>query len=97
MTLLLLRKAPLIVMFVDPVHTVFNTTKIASQYTEIQGRVVPNQKLMNIDPQSYGDILGADIVPEITTNGTVDLEKLGTIINTLPNDMKSMLLKELGL
>lgn len=81
----------------DPVHTVFNTTKIASQYTEIQGRVVPNQKLMNIDPNVYGDILGSDVVPEITTGGSVDLEKLGTIINTLPRDMQTMLLKELGL
>lgn len=85
----------------DPVHTVFNTIKLASAHTDIQGKIVPNQSLMNIDPQTYGDILGNDVVSEITdtgnSSGNIDLEKLSTIIQTLPKDMQLMLLKELGL
>ena len=81
----------------DPVSTVFNT-KIAMQpMIELAGTNVPVEKLLSIPPETYGDILGSDIVEEITQDGELVPDSLTEILDTLPIDMKKSLVKELGL
>lgn len=81
----------------DPVATVFNT-KIAMQpMLELAGKQVPLEKLLSVAPETYGDILGSDIVEEITRDGELVPESLSEILDTLPADMKKSLVNELGL
>lgn len=80
----------------DPIRTVFNTvrlTKSSSQMVELGGQSFPLTQLAAISPQVYGDILGPDVVPEISTaqGGDCDPAKLAQVLPTLPEDLKSML------
>ena len=81
----------------DPIATVFNT-KIAMQpMLDLAGTSVPVEKLLSIPAETYGDILGSDIVEEISKDGEVLPDSLTEILDTLPIDMKKSLVKELGL
>lgn len=81
----------------DPVATIFNT-KIAMQpMVELAGTAVPVEKLLSVAPETYGDILGSDIVEEISKDGELLPDALTEILDTLPVDMKKALVQELGL
>ena len=54
----------------DAISTVFNT-KIAMQPMVDLGKQVPLASLLAVDPAVYGDILGSDIVEEISSNGEI--------------------------
>jgi hypothetical protein len=74
----------------DPMATVFNTsTKQAAGDIDLNGRMVSRQMLAALPTTFYADALGRDIVPEITSGGQVDLDKLGQVLATLPADMKT--------
>ena len=83
----------------DPMMTVFNTQKTAGEETiTLAGKNVPVSKLSRLDPESYGDVLGADLVPEITEkDGSLDTQALVTILKTLPADLQVILVKNLGI
>ena len=55
------------------------------------------EALLSKDPSFYGDVLGDDIMGEISTDGELDPETLLEILDTLPLDMKSLLLEKMGL
>ena len=81
----------------DPYSTVFNT-KTAMQPTMTLGdKDVPLEKLLAVDPAVYGDLLGSDIVEEIAEDGELIPENLIDIFETLPLDMKKLLVDKLGL
>jgi len=80
----------------DAISTVFNT-KVAMQPMVDLGKQVPLASLLAIDPAVYGDILGSDIVEEITSEGEIVPDALASILETLPKDMKESLVKELNL
>ena len=81
----------------DPISTVFNT-KIAMQpMVELSGKQIPLATLLEIAPETYGDILGPDIVSEITKDGQLVPEELVSILETLPKDMKDSLVTNLDL
>ena len=81
----------------DPYSTVFNT-KTAMQPTMVLGdKDVPLEKLLAIDPSVYGDLLGSDIVEEISEDGEIVPENLIDIFETLPLDMKKLIVTKLGL
>ena len=80
----------------DAISTVFNT-KIAMQPMVDLGKQVPLTSLLAVDPAVYGDILGSDIVEEISSNGEIVPDALASILETLPKDMKDSLVKELNL
>jgi hypothetical protein len=81
----------------DPISTVFNT-KIAMQpVVSLGAKDVPLEKLLAIDPAVYGDIIGSDIVEEISKDGELIPENLVDIFETLPLDMKNLLVEKLGL
>jgi len=53
---------------------------------------------MSLAPDNYSDVLGADIVPEITDEaGNLDQENLISLLKTLPADMQINLVQSLGL
>jgi hypothetical protein len=81
----------------DPVATVFNTKTAMQPMIEMGGKTVPVEKLLAVSPESYGDILGSDIVEEISSNGELMPDALIEILETLPADMKTSLVKELNL
>ena len=84
----------------NPLTAVFNTTnltKVAGTPVVLGDMTFPLEQLAGIDPQTYGDVLGPDIVPEIQTapGGGTDPQKLMEIINTLPSDLKNTLAQHL--
>jgi hypothetical protein len=81
----------------DPVATIFNTKLAMQPMMDLAGTAVPMEKLLAIPPETYGDILGSDIVEEITANGELMPDALSEILETLPIDMKKSLVAELGL
>ena len=81
----------------DPVSTIFNTKVAMQPMVDLAGTNVPVEKLLSIAPETYGDILGSDIVAEITRDGELAPDSLTEILDTLPVDMKKSLVKELGL
>jgi len=80
----------------DPLLTVFNTTKVAEATVSLAGKNVEVNALMNVDPQTYGDILGADIVDEISQDGQLKQAELMDVLRTLPSDLQSLLVSSLG-
>jgi hypothetical protein len=81
----------------NPVSTVFNTDKFAEASVSMAGKLIPVSKLMARDPEYFADALGADVLPEITTNGELDHEKVQTVFKTLPMDMQKSVVENLGL
>lgn len=81
----------------DPVAAVFNTEKFASVTVNLAGKEIDLNKLSAIDPGYYGDILGRDIIPEISTNNELDPMKIASVFRTFPLDMQKMLVERLSL
>lgn len=81
----------------DPIATIFNTKTAMMPSIDLGGKQVPVTKLLAVSPESFGDILGDDIVEEITEDGELVPDKLTAILDTLPLDMKKTLVKELSL
>jgi hypothetical protein len=81
----------------DPVETIFNTKTAMQPSLNLGGKDIPLEKLMAISPEAYGDILGSDIVDEITDNGELAPDKLSAVLDTLPKDMKDSLVQGLSL
>jgi len=77
----------------DPVKTVFNTTKVAGAGVELAGTYVPMTKLMSFEPSFYGDVLGEDFIPDLTSGGRLDRTKMAQVLATLPRDMAQKLAK----
>lgn len=81
-----------------PTSTIFNTKVAMHDCVYINGKELPLSKLQSMDPKVFGDIVGDDIVPEISDNsGNIDVEKFSEIVDTLPKDMKDLIVKKLGL
>jgi hypothetical protein len=62
----------------------------------LAGRSVPMSTLMARDVNFYGDVLGPDIVTEISEGGDIDEQKLSEVLPTLPLDMQKALVNQLG-
>lgn len=80
----------------DPILTVFNMDKFAENTVDLAGVDVPMSTLMSVPTETYEDIFGEDITPEISTDGELDSMKLGSILDTMPRDLKVVLRKQLG-
>ena len=81
----------------DPLLTVFNTTKLAEASIDLAGKSVSVNALLNVDVQTYGDILGDDIIPEISEDGQLKEAELLDLLKTLPSDLQSLLVSTAGL
>lgn len=80
----------------NPMETVFNTKTSMAKMVTLAGTDVALSDLMKKDPSFYGDVLGDDIVSEITTDGKLDETKLVEELPILPADMLKLLLSKMG-
>lgn len=81
-----------------PLMTVFNTKTAMHDCVYINGKELPLTKLQSMDAKTFGDIVGDDIIPEITdASGNIDVQKFSEVVETLPKDMKDLIVKKLGL
>jgi len=77
-------------------ETVFNTTKVASDGVDLNGKFVPLTRLAAYDTDFYTDVLGEDFTREASDGrGGIDVHKLAMIIDTLPRDMKNNLARQI--
>ena len=80
-----------------PQETVFNSKEAMERSLDLAGKPVTLSSLLRIDPASYGDVLGRDIVAEITEDGELVPERVLEIFATLPRDMQQQLVSKLSL
>lgn len=72
----------------DPMMTVFNTEKLAEESLYFGGQNIPFSKFLQTDSDIYAQVLGDDIVDEISTDGSIDAVKLRDVLVTLPADLQ---------
>lgn len=80
----------------DPMISVFNTAKIASDLITLAGVQVPLEALLRVPVDVYAQIFGEELIPEITTNGKLDPEKLMQVLPTMPVDLLKIFLNATG-
>ena len=76
---------------VDPIRTIFNTDKLAEEMVDLAGREVALSKLAALPSTFWEDVIGKDILKDVTTGGRIDGVKLGQVVPTLPLDLKLIL------
>ena len=79
----------------DALRTVFNTEKLAAGSLNIAGAMIPVTKLASLPVSFWQDLGGDELSREIAPNGSVDSEKLATVVETLPLDLKTIIRKQL--
>ena len=76
----------------DPMMTVFNTSKTAGNGVNLAGRHIPLERLAAYEPSFFADVLGPDIVREASDDsGRMDTVRLAQVLETLPADMQRVL------
>lgn len=79
----------------DPLRSVFNTEKRASSQVNLNGEFFDKEMLAGLPLTFWQDAIGEDVVTEIAPDGNVDVEKLVLVLNTLPQDVKTVLVTQL--
>ena len=77
----------------DPLLTVFNTDKVATETCDVAGLAVPCDQLMSLDPQVW-DQVGMPEIAEVAQSGDVAVFK--QVFDTVPMDIKVVLKAQLG-
>jgi len=81
----------------DPVRTVFNMDKLASEHIKIGTGMLANKQLLSSLPLTFWeDVLGPEIAQEIAPSGEVNLELLEQVLPTLPADIKATVQRQLA-
>jgi hypothetical protein len=80
----------------DPLRTVFNTEKLASDALNLGGYTFSIKKLASLPSTFWSDALGDDIMREIAPDGDVKLSMLKEILPTLPQDLKNNIGRQLA-
>jgi hypothetical protein len=80
----------------NPILTVWNTNKVASQQLELNGMYFDKNMLASLPVSFWKDALGDDFVAEFAPGGMVDPEQLEAVLQTLPADMKATLVTQLA-
>jgi hypothetical protein len=80
----------------DPMSTVFNTDKLASETVDLGGYAMPVDKLAALPVSFWEDLGGPELAREIAPNGKVAAESVGPVVETLPLDLKMVLRKQMG-
>jgi len=79
----------------DPLQTVFNTQKVASEMVDLNGTMVPLSKLAALPATFWEDLGGRELSDEICPGGKMDTAKLAMVVDTLPLDLKVILKSQL--
>lgn len=84
-------------LFPDPILSVFNTDKIASDTVEVAGVPTPIDSLLEIPQVDYASIVGDDVAAEFfNADGTMNLDQFMDIWPTIPYDLQKVLQSQLG-
>lgn len=75
-----------------PMSSVFNTEKVAEETVYFGGHNLPLSNFVKVNADVYAQVLGDDVLDEITTEGQLDEAKLMDILTTLPADLQQALL-----
>jgi hypothetical protein len=75
----------------DALQTVFNTNKLAAACVDIAGAMIPIAKLAGMPSSFWSDLGGSELSNEVAPGGVVDAQKLATVLETLPLDLKLVL------
>jgi hypothetical protein len=75
----------------DPLKTVFNTTKLASDMVDVDGTMVSMSKLSALPASFWEDLGGREMSDEVCPGGRTDRSKLADVVATLPLDLKRVL------
>ena len=80
----------------DPIHTVWNTTKLAAETVDINGVMFDKNMLASLPLTFWEDAVGPDMAKEVAPTGQVDPTLLEQVIRTLPADLKAVLVTQLS-
>lgn len=76
----------------DPVKTVFNMDKVASESVDLGGKKVQLSKLLSIPDDVYEEILGEGVIESAQgASGNIEADQFKALIETLPADLKTLL------
>lgn len=73
--------------------SVYNTTKVAEPYFTMADRRVTQSKLATIDSDILGDIVGIDVLRDLSSNGELDFSKCADILPTMPADLTRVIVR----
>ena len=65
--------------------------ELAEEMVDLAGREVALSKLAALPSTFWEDVIGKDILKDVTTGGRIDGVKLGQVVPTLPLDLKLIL------
>ena len=81
----------------DPIRTVFNMDKLASETVKIGAGMLASKQLLSALPLTFWeDALGPEIAKEIAPGGEVNVELLEQVLTTLPADIKATVQRQLS-
>ncbi len=81
----------------DPLHSVFNTTKLAEPSVEMGGTTLSLADLAGLSPAMLEDVLGPGAADGIyDAQGNPDIQQLQALLSSLPDDIKSVIGMTLG-
>lgn len=82
--------------FADPIKSVFNTNKEASDFVKLAGREFSVSDVQRLDPEHLSDIIGPDFMEDVLDpSGNVDPEELAQALNILPADLQDQVVSRL--
>lgn len=80
----------------DPLQSVFNTDKVAEKSVELGSTSVSASALLRVPLDAYERVLGEGFMDHVKAeDGEVDRGALLQVLETLPADMKTLLLKQI--
>lgn len=80
----------------DPLRTIFNTDKIASETVDVAGHPISVEELSKLSAAFWSDLGGPELAREVAPGGRVDPSKVAMVVETLPLDLKLVLRKQMG-
>lgn len=79
----------------DALRTVFNTEKQSSAMVDLGGTMVALSKIAALPASFWDDLGGSELSDEIAPGGVTSPEKVATVVDTLPLDLKLIIRKQL--
>lgn len=79
----------------NPLESVFNMDKLATQTVELAGRKFPLDQLLAVSPETYEEILGEDVMEHAKVGADVAPDQFASLLETLPLDLQRLLATQL--
>ena len=84
--------------FPDPIMSVFNTDKTASDFIQMGGQEIPLDAIRGLDPEMIGDMVGEEFMEDIVDgNGDIDPQEFQQTLSILPADLQEEIVQRFNL